>query len=60
MQDLPNGGGGARCRPMWQGGGGANSGGGEGADPSIGPRALEALGTPIAFGRLDCTIFVPL
>ena len=33
------------CRPMWQGGS-ANSGGG-GADPSIGPRALETLGTPL-------------
>ena len=54
MPDLPNGGGGRTpspkgalipCRPMWQGS--ANSGGG-GADPSIGPRALETLGTPLS------------
>ena len=55
MQDLPNGrGGGAHpepqrrqpCRPMWQGG--VLILGGGGADPSIGPRALETLGTPLA------------
>ena len=31
---------------MWQGGG-ANSGGGGATDASIGPRALETLGTPL-------------
>ena len=57
MQDLPNGGGGGRT-PSPEGasrvglcgrGGGANSwgGGGGGADASIGPRALETLGTPL-------------
>ena len=50
MQDLPNGGGGTPqkrqpCRPMWQGG--VLIRGGGGADPSIGPRALETLGTPL-------------
>ena len=41
MQDLPNGGGAhpEPCRSMWRGGGGA--------DPSIGPRALETLGKPL-------------
>ena len=29
--------------------GGANSGGGGGGDASIGPRALETLGTPLAY-----------
>ena len=33
------------CRPMWQGG--CLFRGGGGADPSIGPRALETLGTPL-------------
>ena len=53
MQDLPNGGGGAlspkgASRVGLCGRGGANSGGGGGgADPSIGPRALETLGTPL-------------
>ena len=58
MQDLPNEGGGGRtpspkgasCVDLC-GRGGANSGvgwGGGGADPSIGPRALETLGTPLA------------
>ena len=52
MQDLPNAGGGAHpepkrrqpCRPMWHEG---CEFGGRGADPSIGPRALETLGTPL-------------
>ena len=47
MQVLPNGGGvapRAPCRPMWQGGGASRGGG---VDPSIGPRALETLCTPL-------------
>ena len=50
MQDLPNGGGGGRTpspKVGLCGRGGANSGGG-GADPSIGPRALETLATSLA------------
>ena len=38
---------------MWQGG--ANSGGGGGADASIGPRALETLGTPLVFSHQSKT-----
>ena len=34
-------------------GGGANSGGGGSADASIGPRALETLGTPLSVRPMD-------
>ena len=33
------------CRPMW------HVAGGGGADPSIGPWALETLGTPLVLGQ---------
>ena len=60
MQDLPNGGGGGGahpeprrrqpCRPMRQRVVVLIRGGGAGADASIGPRALETLGTPLTWG----------
>ena len=59
MQDLPNGGG-AHPEPQRP-----NSGGGGGADPSIGPRALETLGTPLPLyqgfiGLIDMPIIPPM
>ena len=50
MQVLPNGGGHPElqrrqpCSPMWHVAGG-------GADPRIGPWALETLGTPLVLGQ---------
>ena len=48
------GGGASRVGLCGRGGGRANSGGGGGggADASIGPRALETLGTPLAPGSM--------
>ena len=55
MQDLPNGGGGrtegaSRGLGLWSMGRGLIRGGG-GVDASIGPRALETLGTPLIGGH---------
>ena len=54
------GGGGARCRPMWQGGGVLIRGGGGGRRSKHWPPGAGGPRYAIAFGRLDCTIFVPL